>query len=269
MHYYKLLAISLFIISCSANSDIDDMTPSKDVITEDSQPEPDYQLEDIVNTDTLIILATIEGKTIQHNGYELIIGESTKEEYDNTTDNNASNLIKEAECAKDKRIVYTSYFEEIDLRLTNGDYFTLKKESVDEQFMGYQFIHYDTNLNIYVLWENWHEAGHPIMVNATTGKITSIYGETFASNKNQTLTANVAADIGAGWTPNGIQVFEIQNDTYYQLFEFDPVLVLNENWGPVDLKWATNNTIIMECITHDGNGGYLTLYKVIQFKKID
>lgn len=268
MHYFKLIAISLFIISCSGNTDIDDMTPSKDVlVNKDDLNVPDNQLEDIINTDTLIIPAVIEGKTIQHNGYKLIIGESSKTEFEYADLGSPSNLLSEAQCVHNLRISITTEFE-FDLKLSDNTYFTLKKDELDEQFFGYTFKHYDENLNIYVLWENWLEAGHPIMVNGTSGKITAIFGETFVTNKDQSMTANVAADIGAGWTPNGIQVFEIKNDTYIQLFEFDPALVLNENWGPVDLKWKNDNTIIMECITRDGNGGYLTLYKVIQFKKL-
>jgi hypothetical protein len=268
MHYFKLLAISLFIISCSENSDINDMTPSKDVlINKDNLIVPDNILEDVVDTDTLILPEVIEGKKIQHNGYELIIGESTQSEFEKIIVDTTIKLLSKKECIQKKRISITSACE-IELQLTKGDYFTLKEEEIDEQFFGYTFKHYYTHLNIYVLWENWLEAGHPIIVNGTTGKITTIFGCTFANSTNQTLTANVAADIGAGWTPNGIQVFEIENDTYYELFEFDPNRVLNKSWGPVDLRWKNDNTIVLECIMLDDKSGYLTLYKVIQFKKI-
>ena len=224
------------------------------------------QLTEIVESET------IEGTTIQHQGYELIIGETTKEAFTDIAINTSYHIVNDAQCLKDERIVINEH--SIDLKLTNGEFFTLKKEVEDEQFFGYTFLHYNSELNIYVFWENWLEAGHPIMVNGSNGAITTVFGETFATNKNQTLTANVSADIGSGWTPNGLQVFEIVKDTYVQLFEFDPTQVfnpqsLNETWGPVDLKWKNDNTIYLECITHDDKSGYLTLYKVIQFKKLD
>jgi len=196
MRNLQLIIISLFIISCS---DTDNMTPSKDVLTkENNLMDTLTQLTEITDTETI---ETIEGKTIQHQGYQLTIGESSQTEFDNLEQSNTSTLMTEKECVNNKQIIIKSP-KEIDLKLSNDIYFTLKKEKVDEQFFGYTFKYFDDSRNIYVLWENWLEAGHPIMVNGTTGKITPIFGETFATNKNQTLTANVAADIGAGWTPN-------------------------------------------------------------------
>jgi hypothetical protein len=264
MTYLKLICICLCIISCSDNIQTDETTTpngnnEKDTLANKASTE-------IVTRDTNSTIETIEGKTITYQGYEFIIGESSKEEFFSLYINTTYHIVNDKQCVIDKRIVINS--DSIDIRLTNGDYLTLKNKIDDEQFLGYSFLHYNSELNNYVLWENWLEAGHPIMVNGTTGKVTSIYGEIFATNKKQTLTANVAADIGAGWTPNGIQVFEIQNNNYYQLFEFDPTLVLNEEWGPIDVRWKNDNTILLECIRHNEEGGHFTFYKMIQFKDL-
>jgi hypothetical protein len=261
MLYLKLIAISLFIISCAPAQQTEDITPTKDVLVKNTTK--DLQ-DEIINE----VIEPIKGKTIIQNGYELTIGESTKAEFENIDTDSITHLLKEVECIEDKLINIKS-LHEVDLKLSNGDYFTLKKDIKDEQFFGYTFIHYDDKLNIYVLWENWLEAGHPIMVNAKSGKVTIIYGRLFRSNTNQTLTANIGKDIDSGWTPNGIQVFEKINNTYVQLFEFDPARVLNEKWGPVDFKWKNDKTIYVECVTDEHKGGDLTLYKVVRFVKLD
>jgi hypothetical protein len=264
MRYLQFITICLFIISCSSVPGTDDMTTSKKKILEENKLiDTLTQLPDVIED------IVIDGKTIKHKGYKLIISESTKAEFEDIKVDETTKLLTEKECVQNKRISITSE-KEIDLKLANGNYFTLKKSKTedDEQFFGYTFTHFDSIRNIYVLWENWLEAGHPIMVNAVSGKTTIIYGSLFRSNTNQTLTANFEADIGAGWTPNGIQVFEIKNNAYVQLFEFDPTRELDERWGPVNIKWKNDNTIYMECITHDDKGGYLTFYKVIQYKKL-
>lgn len=265
MTYFKLIAISLIVASCSVNTQPDDIKPVDSIVVENVTP-VDSLIEEETN-EIPEVIETIEGITITHQGYELTIGESSKIEFDTTKSDTTTHLLKLDACVTNRSVSVTSDFE-IDLKLTNGDYHTLKSETKDDQFYGYTFLHFDADLNLYVLWENWYEAGHPIMVNAITGEQTEIYGKLFRSNTEHTLTANVGEDIGSGWTKNGLQVFQIVNDTYAQLFEFDPALILNENWGPVNLKWKNDSTILLECVTHDDTGGRLTLYKVIQFKTI-
>ena len=105
------------------------------------------------------------------------------------------------------------------------------------------------------------------MVNASTGKITQIMGESFCTNQNQEITVNYADDIGAGWTPNGIQFLERNNNGFEVILEFSPDLIINENWGPTAINWKNDSTILIKCVENNAKGGYLTLYKKLQFKK--
>ena len=206
---------------------------------------------------------------IRLNGYDLLIAEASQSEFDNSNHVGTTDSLLNKEQSVQKGYLYIKAPMELQLKLSDGSFFTLKKEVFDEQFQGYSFVHFDLNRNMYVVWENWLEAGHPIMVNASNGKITTIVGTSFSTNQDETLTANYASDIGAGWTPNGIQLFETQKKgVVKELFKFDPRDASGEVWGPIDLKWNEDASILMKCIMNNADSGYFTIYKKIQFKKI-
>ena len=207
-----------------------------------------------------------ETKAVFQDEFSFIISQSSKDEFVNQDKSIKLTLLSEKQCIQNEKVKILSD-QEVNLKLSTGKFFRLKKETFDEQFHGYTFIHLNKELNIYILWENWLEAGHPIMVDGTTGKQSDIIGKSFRSNGKQTLLANFGKDIGAGWTPNGVQIFKTQKNKLEKLFVFDPREALNEIWGPSDLKWQDDSTLLIEAVMNDGKGGYLTTYKKLEFYK--
>jgi hypothetical protein len=208
-----------------------------------------------------------EIQNLKHQGYALSFIDSYETEFQHykNSDSIHKQLIKE-QCLEQNLLSETSTHE-LNLKLSNGQFFTLKKNISDEQFYGYSFQYFDPITNLYVIWENWLEAGHPIAVNANSGKVIEVFGKTFSTNLNETLTANFANDLGSGWTPNGVQLLNIRSNEIDKLFEFDPIELLNENLGPVDLVWKNDSTVIIQFIKEKPDGTSSSIYKQMHFEE--
>jgi hypothetical protein len=208
-----------------------------------------------------------KSQEVNKSNYSLIIDDLTSFEFDQSPWGDTSSLLlDEKQCLAADKIRSTSP-NEYQLLLNSGQYYKLKKAQADEQFFGYQFIHYDSLRKIYVFWENWLEAGHPVMISAVNGELTEIYGKNFSHNGDKNLCVNFAEDIGAGWTPNGILLLKKTSNSFKKLFDFDPSIDLNDTWGPVEVKWKNDNTLLIHAIENDAKGGYNHLYKKLQFSK--
>lgn len=202
---------------------------------------------------------------IQRKGYDLLISPSTQSDFD-TTKAVASKTLKQEQSVQEGYLSIKSPME-LQLKLKDGSLFTLKKEQFEEQFQGYDYVYYDLDRGIYVIWENWLEAGHPIMVDASDGTITNLVGSWFSFHHQLPLAVNYAEDIGAGWTPNGIQVFEVHKGVFQELFKFDPAEVSGHLWGPVGVKWKNESTLLIKCVMSNAEGGYFINYKKLRFQK--
>ncbi|TYP74190.1 SH3 domain-containing protein [Aquimarina intermedia] len=208
-------------------------------------------------------------KLIDTKDYKIIISETTEEEFNNVpiAKDSSHYYMDEVDCKK-AGYLSTVSSKEFKLRLVDDRQFTLNIERIDKdwenQFFGYTFVHYDTVRNLYVFWENWLEAGNPIIVNGLNGEIIDVMGRKFSSSTNENIFASYAIDIWAGWTPNGIQVFEVQNGSLIELYKIDPSYLLDENWGPVELKWIDESTILIECKVIDSKESF---YKKLEFRK--
>ena len=206
-------------------------------------------------------------KQIKNNGNILTIGESYKLEFEHYQKNlNQINRKNKAQCLTDNLLIEISEHE-LKLKLTNNDFFTLRKAKEDKQFFGYEFKYFDPTTNLYILWENWLEAGHPIAVNAHNGEVTAVTGINFVHYQNGEFTANYADDLGSGWTPNGIQILQLKDETVTNILEFNPVNDLKENWGPTNLAWKNDSTLIVEFFKDGANGNISQFYKTLKFNK--
>jgi hypothetical protein len=210
------------------------------------------------------------------NKREVIIGDYTlrisrlskKDFIIKETANSDKNSYNKQKCIEEGLINIISD-KEIEIKLSNKSILNLKKENADEQFFGYSFLHFDTLRKLYFVWENWLEAGHPIMIDASTGVINEVVGSELSLSPNGNVLAIYGEDIGSGWTPNGIQLFKTGEGANKELFTFDPRELLDETWGPINVIWKDDSTILVECLIHNTDGGYLTIYKKIKFEKTE
>lgn len=104
------------------------------------------------------------------------------------------------------------------------------------------------------------------MIEASTGKISEVVGSAYAINSKNNIIAFYGEDINSGWTPNGIQLFS-QEESLKELFSFDPRESIDERWGPVNIVWKSASTLLIECLIHNSDSGYTTIYKKLTFEK--
>jgi hypothetical protein len=86
----------------------------------------------------------------------------------------------------------------------------------------------------------------------TTGKKTYILGQPFFSPDNKFIMA-INCDIEAQYSGNGFQLFEIVNLEIRKVWEYNPTI-----WGPVDIKWIDNSTLISRNQLLDTLAGKIT-----------
>ena len=91
---------------------------------------------------------------IIHEGYQLTISQSLKTEFDFYNASDSSLLLVSKDQCIEQGLLLIDSAKSINLKLSDGNFFTLKKDVPDEQFFGYNFIHFDIKRNIYVLWES-------------------------------------------------------------------------------------------------------------------
>lgn len=205
-------------------------------------------------------------RQIQLNGYKLTLSESSKHAFKSKIkETSGSVLLDQNKCIR-RGILNPISNKEMEIKLSNNTFMTLKKRDQDDQFFGYTFIHYDSVQELFFFWENWLEAGHPIMIERSTGKTTEVVGSQYQVNPSKNIIALYGEDIGSGWTPNGLQLFN-QNEALEELFTFNPRESLNELWGPTEIVWESDSTILIECIIHNTDSGYVTIYKKLEFEK--
>jgi hypothetical protein len=238
-----------------------------------------YKVKEVSNASVALIGFVFSGyltynkmsviKEVNLNGYTLNITNSSLDEFNSTNriDTEKDITLTRLQCLENKKIFEITP-KEINLKLHNETNFTLKKqnEEEDDQFFSYSLINYNLTKNLYFFWEDWLEAGHPIMVNGFTGKTNTLVGSSFVQNKSNTMCAFFAEDIDSGWTPNGIQLFEIKNNEWEEMFDFNPS-TFYDYWGPVDLKWLDNSTLLIKCVVNNADSGYFNIYKKLRFIK--
>lgn len=110
-----------------------------------------------------------------------------------------------------------------------------------------------------MVWKNELEAGEPIMINGHNGQSIKAIGEKFVSSSDPNLIASFDAGY---WTPSGLAIIDLSNKSMNQLFYYSP-----EGWGPVDLRWVNENTVVVEA-SYEGNEKNGPKHLKIHFKKM-
>lgn len=203
-------------------------------------------------------------KSVQHlNGYTVTITTSSKEAFEQPKKARLTTTVLDKEACLEQGLIDSLENKEIKIRLSNQTEMVLKKEVFDEQFFGYTFLHFAPEQNLYFFWENWLEAGHPILVNAHTGKITEVVGSQYVINPKGNIMALYGKDMDSGWTPNGIQLFALGEKTLKPLFTINRDL----SWGPIEIAWENDATLLIACEMRSVGFSNFTTYKKLQFQK--
>jgi len=124
------------------------------------------------------------------------------------------------------------------VKLKNGKWKKLiLRDDYDEA--GHTFEHFFEKYNFYSIRVQWGEGNGYKLINYDNGEVTDIIGRPYFSPNGKYMIA-INADIEAGYSANGFQLFENNNGKLKKLITFEP------EWGPFSAKWIDNNTVIMK-----------------------
>jgi hypothetical protein len=82
-------------------------------------------------------------------------------------------------------------------------------------------------------------------INLKSGTETHFWDNPVLSPDKQKVIA-YSCDIEAGFMPNGIQLFKINQDTIINLFEKEI-----DNWGPEEVKWESDTSLVIKRLSLD------------------
>ncbi|MGN7723225.1 hypothetical protein [Chitinophaga sp. 22620] len=118
------------------------------------------------------------------------------------------------------------------LKLDNGKTEILRTNHSDgDDYAEYVFLDYIPSLKAYLVYGQGYEYYDYLLVRASDGVTTHTIGiPQLSPDKRSFICSN--ADLVAGFTTNGFELFSMVNDTIAPVQERQP-----ESWGPVMIKW--------------------------------
>lgn len=130
------------------------------------------------------------------------------------------------------------------IRLSNGSSVVLKStensEQKEEQMLIYTYAGQLAELPWMVFGRSYYEGFDVGLLNLQTGRQSDLFSfPQLSSDKQWLIAANY--DLDAGFTANGIQLFQVQADTLCKFFQIEP-----EKWGPTGVKWISSTEAIIE-----------------------
>ncbi|NOU01731.1 MAG: hypothetical protein HOO95_09200 [Gallionella sp.] len=129
------------------------------------------------------------------------------------------------------------------IKLANGRVKVLaniRDEENEDQTQVFAFVKYFPIIQYGLLYVQFSEGGSYYLIDLKTGVRTLVRGEAVLSPDNRRF-AIFNADVIAGYSPNILSVYMIGTKGLVQEFDTQP----NE-WGPVNLKWSNNQTVVFD-----------------------
>jgi hypothetical protein len=109
-----------------------------------------------------------------------------------------------------------------------------------EKDEGYNFEHYFSSIDYFLLHVQWGEGNCWMLVNRKNGFKKYIIGKTYVSLDAKKIFI-INSDLLAGYSDTGMELLSISGDTLKTEFKLDV-----KNWGPIGAKWLSDNKIIIE-----------------------
>ena len=142
------------------------------------------------------------------------------------------------------------------LKMQNGDWMLVTVDSLtDEVFNTFEFYFRDPGF--YSVRTQWYEGNGYKLICDRTGKITNLFGRPYFSPNGIYMIA-VNADVDAGFSNNGFQLFRISNGYPEMLGFYEP-----ESWGPYMVKWIDDHRLVMKnetVVSDEETMSYLDFY---------
>ncbi len=130
------------------------------------------------------------------------------------------------------------------ITLKNGKEFVLKP-NYSKLEGGLSFIKPILN-RYYVFRVQYYEGSGALLLDTETGNKTYVYGEKVFVSPDQKYFISINDDIEAGYSRNGFQLFEVDDQqNLTKIWKLDQL-----DWGPINIKWLDNDSFVVKEITY-------------------
>lgn len=146
------------------------------------------------------------------------------------------------------------------IKMKNGEWKLVTLDPMTDE-VDNVFEHYFSDFGFYSVRTQWGEGNGYKLINDSTGEITNLFGRPYFSPNGQFIIS-VNADIEAGYSENGFQLFKNSNGQLLHIGNYEP-----SSWGPMTAIWIDNNSIVTENVTTeiiDGLSDYLYFFSKIK-----
>lgn len=148
------------------------------------------------------------------------------------------------------------------IKMKNGEWKLVTLDPMTDE-VDNVFEHYFRDYGFYSVRTQWGEGNGYKLINDSTGETTNLFGRPYFSPNGQYIIS-VNADIEAGYSENGFQLFKNSNGQLFHIGNYEP-----SSWGPMTAIWIDNNSIVTENVTteiKDGLSDYLYFFSKIKIK---
>lgn len=148
------------------------------------------------------------------------------------------------------------------LKMKNGNW-KLIDLKINSDESDNTFEYYFQEFGFYSVRTQWSEGNGYKLINDTDGKVTDLFGRPYFSI-NGNFLVSVNADIDAGYSRNGFQLFKNKNGEIENLGSYEP-----NGWGFISAKWIDSNNVIFRNETFGIKNGimdYVYYYTKMEIK---
>jgi hypothetical protein len=253
MRYLQLFFIPLLLISCNSNQP-DSKQPDKvtdTVISNTVLVEPSTIIKTFTDKiDTIHIgKQVIELMPVDKNVFE-DLGVVEFNEPDDEIINDTANVKRD--------------FLRLTFKLKNGTDTTLTNDTTElwSKYRDYQYLDNYDFMDYWLLSVTYYEGFSYMLLDKETGEDITIWSIPIFSPNREKFVCN-SFDMEAGYNPNGLQYFRIENGKLVN--DWNKEL---SDWGPSKVKWLNDTLIIVEqkIMNPESDEFYSTEYKSLIIK---
>jgi hypothetical protein len=197
----------------------------------------------------------IQGDTLVINNQVYYLDSISYNEFDTipamSFNENEDEIINDPSVTRTSKLV-------LNFKLKNSQQIVLQSDTTEsENFVVYRYLETLPDLNYWLLRIDYYEGGEYALIDQENGEQISILGKPSLNKTRQYAIASSFSPEGA-YDANGIQLFKVENGKLKLLWTKNLT-----DWSPSIVKWADENTIVMEKSQNspESNADLLLSYK--------
>jgi hypothetical protein len=132
--------------------------------------------------------------------------------------------------------------------------------SVSESFKKYRYEGTFSGIGFVHIHGDFWESSGDLLISLKNGTINFFWGRPKLS-PDQSMIISYNVDLGPRYMSNGIQLFKVENGPIKNVFETEI-----ENWGPKEIKWESDSTILIKRVKVDFTNEYKEFFDYRRMK---